>query len=114
MSCRNTRSASPQPSTYSHSSLAQVVGIGSGMSPFYLILSPIHQLVSLGSTVPYVVERIIAQGSVNTNRVFIPTGAYRAAMRPIHNSSAARSQAFNPRNSSLKQALRWVMLINTL
>jgi hypothetical protein len=31
--------------------------------------------VSLGSTVPYVVERIVQQGeSVNKGRVFIPTG----------------------------------------
>ncbi|KAF8513034.1 putative RKI1-D-ribose-5-phosphate ketol-isomerase [Gautieria morchelliformis] len=37
---------------------------------------PHHKVIGIGSgsTVPYVVERIITQGSVNSHRVFIPTG----------------------------------------
>ncbi|KAF8581460.1 ribose-5-phosphate isomerase [Ramaria rubella] len=37
---------------------------------------PHHRIIGIGSgsTVPYVVERIIAQGPANANRVFIPTG----------------------------------------
>lgn len=36
-----------------------------------------------GSTVPYVVERIIQQGKeVNKGRVFIPTGAWRSFCFP--------------------------------
>lgn len=30
----------------------------------------------LGSTVPYVVERIYGQGELNKDRVFIPTGPF--------------------------------------
>lgn len=44
----------------------QVIGIGSG------------------STVPYVVERIVSQGpEVNKDRVFIPTGAYQVHHAPL-------------------------------
>ncbi|KAF9515356.1 hypothetical protein BS47DRAFT_1361073 [Hydnum rufescens UP504] len=52
----------------------RVVGIGSGESILCLWITPeIH--ASVGSTVPYVVERIIAQGQeANKDRVFIPTG----------------------------------------
>ena len=54
----------------------KVIGIGSGGFPLSCTL--FYSSSSPGSTVPYVVERIIAQGSVNANRVFISTGVYYA------------------------------------
>lgn len=40
------------------------------------------QICRIGSTVPYVVERIVAQGKeLNKDRVFIPTGEYSSIYR---------------------------------
>ena len=46
----------------------------------------------LGSTVPYVVERIVQQGvEANEKRVFVPTGALPSIFRhSARNSSATR------------------------
>jgi hypothetical protein len=42
------------------------------------------QMLYPGSTVPYVVERILGQGSeLNIGRVFIPTGSFPRRLDPI-------------------------------
>jgi ribose 5-phosphate isomerase A len=51
-----------------------------------------------GSTVPYVVERIVAQGhELNKNRVFIPTGTY-----PITIHSQGRSDTHPPTSTGFQ------------
>ena len=62
---------------------AKVIGIGSGrQSDDTVTMSTFcSRTVRLGSTVPYVVERIVAQGqALNKDRVFIPTST---CVRPV-------------------------------
>jgi ribose 5-phosphate isomerase len=60
--------------------IGQLIGIGSGLTiptplDFDFVTDYVARLV--GSTVPYVVEKIIAQGKeLNKGRVFIPTGLW--------------------------------------
>lgn len=63
----------------------KIIGIGSGTSLSYF--SPTDKLTWFhkGSTVPYVVERILSQGTeVNKGRVFIPTGTVKRAQAITH------------------------------
>jgi ribose 5-phosphate isomerase A len=55
----------------------QVIGIGSGMDLYSIQGQGLVMRSTAGSTVPYVVDRIVQQGvEVNKQRVFIPTGLY--------------------------------------
>lgn len=70
--------------------LLQVIGIGSGehgLKAFSLFRLRVWWLLAMlvlpGSTVPYVVERIVQQGrDINETRVFIPTGM-RLSLRSL-------------------------------
>jgi len=55
---------------------SQVIGIGSGTyRPNPLCVAESSYETHTGSTVPYVVERILQQGQeLNRDRVFLPTG----------------------------------------
>ena len=61
--------------------ISKVIGIGSGTSwPLAVIslskMNTDNWCLRTGSTVPYVVERIVGQGpELNKDRVFIPTGS---------------------------------------
>ena len=75
----------------------KIIGIGSGGRDQCYI----HVLLQLtigipGSTVPYVVERIMQQGEVNKDRVFIPTG--RSPELRTSLTGAIVFQDFSPKN----------------
>jgi ribose 5-phosphate isomerase len=55
---------------------SQIIGIGSGTdNPLCVAKSSYEHIHISGSTVPYVVERILQQGNeLNNDRVFLPTG----------------------------------------